>query len=92
MKKGDYMSTASQTKRKVKVINPASARFARMDLSDEEVRNRQRSVREFISAMSAELAILAYENRLESLAVIFDMAREAADESAAGATERPKTC
>ena len=35
-------------------------------------------MREFIKAMSAELAELAYRNGLDSLAVAFDTAREIA--------------
>jgi len=61
------MSTAPQIKRKAKVIDPSSIgrRLAGLDLSDEEAEVRQRRVREFIVAMSSELAILAYQNRLD---------------------------
>lgn len=37
------------------------------------------NVRDFIRAMSVELSLLAYRNGLDSLAVVFDMAREVAD-------------
>jgi hypothetical protein len=47
---------------------------------------QRENVREFMRAMSAELSILAHRNGLESLALIFEMAREAAEPEAA---ERP---
>jgi hypothetical protein len=78
------MSTASQAKRKTKAFHLATARFGRIGPSDEEIRYRQRGVREFILAMSAELATLAYENHLESLAVIFHTACEVANEDVVG--------
>jgi hypothetical protein len=40
---------------------------------------QQKNVREFIRAMSAELSALAHKNELEALALIFEMAREAAE-------------
>ena len=88
------MSTAPQIKRKAKVIDPSAIgmRLAGLDLNDEEAEMRQRSVREFIAAMSSELATLAYQNRLDSLAVIFDMAREAAAEGYAHKNKRMKRC
>jgi len=86
------MSTATQVKRKAKTIDPMDRRFAELGISEEDAVNRQRGVREFIAAMSAELAVLAYQNRLDSLAVLFDMAREAAEEKYAGASKRLKRC
>jgi hypothetical protein len=86
------MSTATQIKRKAKVINPVGRRLVGLGVTGEEAASRQRSVREFISAMSAELAILAYQNRLDSLAVIFDMARDAAEEEFANGNKRMKRC
>ena len=43
------------------------------------LRAHQRSVTEFILAMTVELSELAYKNGLNSLTVAFDVARQAAE-------------
>lgn len=49
---------------------------------------QRENVRDFMRAMSAELSILAHRNGLESLALIFEMAREAAQADAADRASR----
>jgi hypothetical protein len=49
---------------------------------------QREGVRDFIRAMSAELSVLAHRNGFESLALIFEMARENAEADAEGLSAR----
>ena len=55
---------------------------ARASMGRSENSNRNDQLREFMRAMSVELSELAYKNGFDALAVIFDMAREAAESEA----------
>jgi hypothetical protein len=58
----------------------AAARASMGRRSEEADRNDQ--LRDFMRAMSVELSELAYKNGFDALAVIFDMARQAAESEA----------
>jgi hypothetical protein len=50
--------------------------LARTPATQPDIEELRESVKEYILAMSAELAELSYKNGYDALAVLFDMARE----------------
>jgi hypothetical protein len=78
---GARMAARESRRRRVEEITAALNPQAPTRVANDDAAAQQENVREFIHAMSIELARLAYRNKLDALAVAFDMAREIAESS-----------